>query len=83
MTRKDARMIAEELSRIETFNAKRLEPFIDRKEAAKFLCLPLSRIQQDITIPVYRVGRRCLYRKSELSEWAENENQKQTKYTML
>lgn len=79
MTRKEARLIAEEISRMDIFRKKMLEPFIDRKEAARFLCLPISRLAQDITIPVYKVGRRCLYRKSELSEWAENENLKQTK----
>jgi excisionase family DNA binding protein len=41
-------------------------PWLTRHEAARYLSLPVSRLEKDRTIPCHRDGRRVLYHREEL-----------------
>jgi predicted ATPase len=41
-------------------------PWMDRKVAAHYLSLPVSRLEKDKAIPCHREGRRVLYHREEL-----------------
>ncbi len=44
-------------------------PWLTRSEAARYLSLPLSRLEKDRRIPCHREGRRVLYHRAELDAW--------------
>ena len=44
-------------------------PWMDRPAAASYMGLPVSNVEKNKTIPVHRVGARCLYKREELDEW--------------
>ena len=41
-------------------------PWLDREAAARYLSLPVSRLEKDKTIPCHREGPRVLYHRDEL-----------------
>jgi hypothetical protein len=44
-------------------------PWLTRVEAAKYLRVPLSRLEKDRTVPSHRWDGRVLYNRSELDDW--------------
>jgi hypothetical protein len=44
-------------------------PWMTRAEAAKYLRVPLSRLEKDRTVPCHRWDGRVLYNRPELDEW--------------
>jgi excisionase family DNA binding protein len=54
-----AELVVEQLER-------QSSPWLTRAQAARYLGLPLSRLEKDRTIPCHREGRRVLYHRSEL-----------------
>jgi hypothetical protein len=52
----------------ERFEARTPSPWMDRKAAASYLGLPVSRLEKDRAIPCHRDGRRVLYHRGELDE---------------
>jgi hypothetical protein len=45
-------------------------PWMDRAGAARYLSLPVSRLEKDRSIPCHREGRRVLYHRDELDAYA-------------
>jgi hypothetical protein len=70
MTRNDARMIAEELFKLQC--KIKIEPLIGTDEAITFTEIPKGTFNKVINeIPHMKMGKRNYFRKSELSEWIE------------
>lgn len=46
-------------------------PWMDREAAARYLSLPVSRLEKDKAIPCYREGRRVLYHRAELDAYVQ------------
>jgi hypothetical protein len=68
MTRNDARMIAEELFKLQC--KIKIEPLIGTDEAITFTEIPKGTFNKVINeIPHMKMGKRNYFRKSELSEW--------------
>jgi excisionase family DNA binding protein len=44
-------------------------PWLTREAAARYLSLPVSRLEKDKQIPCYREGRRVLYHRDELDAY--------------
>jgi hypothetical protein len=44
-------------------------PWLDREAAARYLSLPVSRLEKDKGIPCHREGRRVLYHRDELDAY--------------
>jgi hypothetical protein len=44
-------------------------PWMDREAAARYLSLPVSRLEKDKAIPCHREGRRVLYNRDELDAY--------------
>jgi hypothetical protein len=44
-------------------------PWMDREAAARYLSLPVSRLEKDKAIPRHREGRRVLYHREELDAY--------------
>jgi excisionase family DNA binding protein len=44
-------------------------PWLDREAAARYLSLPVSRLEKDRAIPFHREGRRVLYHREELDAY--------------
>lgn len=44
-------------------------PWLTREAAARYLSLPVSRLEKDRTIPCHREGRRVLYHRDELDAY--------------
>jgi hypothetical protein len=44
-------------------------PWLTRVEAARYLALPVSRLEKDRAIPCHRDGRRVLYHRGELDRY--------------
>jgi excisionase family DNA binding protein len=44
-------------------------PWLDREAAARYLSLPVSRLEKDRKIPSHRDGRRVLYHRDELDAY--------------
>lgn len=70
MTRAEARLIAEEIVRLQAYN----EPYIGRKEAAEYLSISVTKLDHEPTIPRYRIGGSVRYRKSALDRWVMAQN---------
>ena len=54
------------------------EKFMNVMETAKFLCVSVEFLNTDrgtkkYNIPYYKIGRRVVYRKSELLQWLESQ----------
>lgn len=70
MTRNDARMIAEELFKLQC--DIKTEPLIGTDEAISFTGIPKGTFNKVINeIPHMKLGKRNYFRKSELSKWME------------
>jgi hypothetical protein len=54
-------IVREELERLSNNS-----PWMDREAAARYLSLPVSRLEKDRSIPCHREGRRVLYHRDEL-----------------
>ena len=68
MTRNDARMITEELFKLQC--KIKIEPLIGTDEAITFTEIPKGTFNKVINeIPHMKMGKRNYFRKSELSEW--------------
>ena len=70
MTRHDARLIAEELFKLQKFT----EPYIDIKGAAEYLCMTVGAIKMNPGIPRYHIGRNVRFKKSDLDRWVMSQN---------
>lgn len=70
LNRKDARLIAEEMLKLRRYE----EPYIDRKEAAQYLCVSVAAIDQNKSIPRYKMGRSVRFKKSDLDRWVMSQN---------
>jgi hypothetical protein len=46
-------------------------PWMDRAGAARYLSLPVSRLEKDRSIPCHREGRRVLYHRDELDAYLQ------------
>ena len=44
-------------------------PWLDRKAAAEYLSVPVSRLEKDKTVPVHHWDGRVLYHRGELDEF--------------
>jgi hypothetical protein len=44
-------------------------PWLDRKQAAEYLAVPLSRLEKDRTVPCHRWEGRVLYHRDELDAY--------------
>lgn len=75
MTRVEARLIAEELFKLQEAKEQYREPFITRKEAAEYLKVAVSTIDHDQSIPRYLIGGKSVrFRKSQLDKWVASQN---------
>lgn len=70
MTRHDARLIAEELMKLQRYT----EPYIDRQGAAEYLCMTVDAIDKQKGIPRYHIGRAVRFKKSDLDLWVMSQN---------
>lgn len=57
-----AELVAEKLRR-------EASPWMDRRAAADYLGMPLSRLEKNRTIPVYRDGRRVFYNRNDIDAY--------------
>jgi len=57
-------IVREELERLG--NAS---PWMNREAAARYLSLPVSRLEKDRAVPCHREGRRVLYHRAELDAY--------------
>ena len=46
-------------------------PWLTREAAARYLSLPVSRLEKDKAIPCHREGRRVLYHREELDTYVQ------------
>jgi excisionase family DNA binding protein len=54
---------------VERLGEQNGSPWLTREAAAKYLSLPVSRLEKDRTIPCHRDGRRVLYHRDELDAY--------------
>lgn len=60
-----ADLVADRLSSKQTSGS----PWLDRKQAADYLGVPVSRLEKDRTVPCHHWEGRVLYHRAELDEW--------------
>jgi excisionase family DNA binding protein len=61
IARRAAELVLEQLDRD--------SPWLNREAAARYLSLPVSRLEKDRGIPFHREGRRVLYHRDELDAY--------------